>query len=172
MDKLERLELPKVRFEIGFEEINLTQTGIDKVEFLISTNVSEDLKPLAKVASGGEISRVMLAIKSIFAQADNIDTVIFDEIDTGISGATANAVGERLARLGQKTQTLVITHSPQVAGWGKTHYKVTKTDTTTSTVTSVQVLDKFQRLEEIARLVSGENITDHARAVAQELLHI
>ena len=110
VEKLEKLELPKVRFEINFELTALQINGIDKIEFMISTNVSEGLKPIAKVASGGEISRIMLAIKSIFAQADDIDTVIFDEIDTGISGKTSQSVAEEVKNIAKYMQIIMITH--------------------------------------------------------------
>ena len=125
-DKLAVLELPKARFEINIEDKPFGTDGTDKVEFLISTNVSEDLKPLAKVASGGEISRVMLAIKSIFAQNDEIDTVIFDEIDTGISGHSAQSVADEIASLSKTHQVIVITHQPIIASKADKHFYVRK----------------------------------------------
>ena len=137
--------------------------------FMVATNKGSDLTPIHKCASGGELARFMLALKVNLADISHT-TLIFDEIDTGISGATASAVGERLARLAESHQTLVITHSPQVAGYGKNHYLVQKTDVENRTITSVQKLDKVGRLEEIARLVSGAKITDKSRELAQELL--
>ena len=124
--------------------------------------------PLHKCASGGELARIMLALKVNLN--DNNLTLIFDEIDTGISGATASAVGERLARLGENNQTLVITHSPQVAGCGKHHYRVMKEDVENATITSVQKLMPTERVEEVARLLSGAHITEAARTTAKELL--
>ena len=125
--------------------------------------------PLHKCASGGELARIMLALK-VNLNSENKMTLIFDEIDTGISGATASAVGKRLARLGERNQTLVITHSAQVAGWGKYHYRVSKKDEGNTTVTFVQKLTPSERVEEVARLLSGAHITDAARATAKELL--
>ena len=173
MDELPQLKLEKATFEATVTNLsieNATAQGLNQVVFRVATNKGAELMPIHKCASGGELARFMLALK-VNLNTDSGKTLIFDEIDTGISGATANAVGERLARLGNETQTLVITHSPQVAGWGSTHYRVSKQDEDQRTITTVHVLDKTARLEEIARLVSGENITDHARAVAQELLH-
>ena len=171
--ELPQLKLEKATFEatvLDLTEQEATCNGLNQIIFQVSTNKGAELMPIHKCASGGELARFMLALK-VNLHMDTDETLIFDEIDTGVSGATANAVGERLFKLGKQTQTLVITHSPQVAGWGKTHYKVEKSDADTATYTSVHTLDKSQRLEEIARLVSGENITDHARAVACELLH-
>ena len=173
MAELPQLKLEKAMFEATVTDLpveNATAQGLNQVVFRVATNKGAELMPIHKCASGGELARFMLALK-VNLNTYSGKTLIFDEIDTGISGATANAVGERLARLGKETQTLVITHSPQVAGWGNTHYRVSKKDVEQRTLTTVQVLDKGDRLEEIARLVSGENITDHARAVAEELLH-
>ena len=166
--KLEKLELPKVRFEIGFEDCELNINGIDKVEFLISTNISEELKPLAKVASGGEISRVMLAIKTIFAQADNIDTVIFDEIDTGISGKTSQAVAEEVKNLSQFMQVIMITHQAIIASKSDRHFYVKKTQNNTTNV-EISILENTEKLKAIAELASGE-ITDESLKLAQILI--
>lgn len=155
IEKLEKLELPKVRFEINFEPIELNNNGIDKVEFLISTNISEDLKPLAKVASGGEISRVMLAIKTIFAQADNIDTVIFDEIDTGISGKTSQSVAEEVKELAKYMQIIMITHQAIIASKSDQHIYVKKTQEDKTSI-NIQILEKESKLKAIAELASGE----------------
>jgi len=174
LKELPQLKLEKATFEATITDLapeEATSTGLNQVVFRVATNKGAELMPIHKCASGGELARFMLALK-VNLKTDWDKTLIFDEIDTGISGATANAVGERLAQLGQETQTLVITHSAQVAGWGKTHYRVSKQDTAQGTLTSIQTLDSPARLEEIARLISGENITDHARAVAAELLHI
>ncbi len=168
VEKLEKLELPKVRFEIGFEPCELGVNGIDKVEFLISTNVSEELKPLAKVASGGEIARVMLALKTIFAQADNIDTVIFDEIDTGISGRTSQSVAEEVKELAKYMQIIMITHQAIIASKSDRHFYVKKTQGDTTNV-NIYVLEGQNKLMGIAELASGE-ITDESMKFAQTLI--
>ena len=169
VEKLEKLELPKVKFDISFEEIPLSVNGIDKVEFMISTNVSEGLKPLAKVASGGEISRVMLAIKSIFAQADNIDTVIFDEIDTGISGRTSQSVAEEVKELSKFMQIIMITHQAIIASKADKHFYVKKTQGETTSV-NIYVLEGENKLKGIAELASGE-ITDESMQFARTLIY-
>lgn len=168
VEKLEKLELPKVRFEINFEEIELSQNGCDKVEFLISTNISEDLKPLTKVASGGEISRVMLAIKTIFAQSDNIDTIIFDEIDTGISGKTSQAVAEEVKELSKYMQIIMITHQAIIASKSDKHFYVKKTQDGTTSV-DISVLESENKLKAIAELAGGE-VTDESLKFAQMLI--
>lgn len=168
VEKLEKLELPKVRFEIGFEQCELCANGIDKVEFLISTNISEGLKPLAKVASGGEISRVMLAIKTIFAQADNIATVIFDEIDTGISGKTSQSVADEVKELAQYMQIIMITHQAIIASKSNKHFYVRKTQEDKTSV-EISVLENERKIEAIAELASGE-ITDESLKLAKILI--
>lgn len=168
IEKLEKLELPKVRFEIGFEPCDLGLNGIDKVEFLISTNISEGLKPLAKVASGGEISRVMLAIKSIFAQADEIETVIFDEIDTGISGRTSQSVADEVKELAKYMQIIMITHQAIIASKSDRHIYVSKTQDNTTNV-NIRILDKEEKLKAIAELASGE-ISDESLKLAATLI--
>ncbi len=168
VEKLEKLELPKVRFEIGFEETELGTNGIDKVEFLISTNISEGLKPLAKVASGGEISRVMLAIKSIFAQTDNIDTVIFDEIDTGISGKTSQSVADEVKELSKYMQIIMITHQAIIASKSNKHIYVRKTQDEKTSV-NISILDESQKVKAIAELASGE-VTDESLKLAELLI--
>ena len=169
-DKLEKLELPKVKFEIGFDKTELSPNGVDKVEFLISTNVSENLKPLAKVASGGEISRVMLAIKAIFAQADNIDTVIFDEIDTGISGRTSQSVAEEVKELSNFMQIIMITHQAIIASKSDRHFYVKKTQDDTTKV-NIYVLEGENKLMGIAELASGE-ITEESMQFAKTLIQV
>ena len=170
VEKLEKLELPKVRFEIGFEKCELGVNGIDKVEFLISTNVSEELKPLSKVASGGEISRVMLAIKTIFAQADNIDTVVFDEIDTGISGKTSQAVADEVKELAKYMQIIMITHQAIIASKSDKHFYVKKTQNDTTSV-NIYVLEGENKLMGIAELAGGE-ITEESMKFAQTLINV
>ena len=142
--------------------------GIDNVEFLISTNVSEDLKPLSKVASGGEISRVMLAVKSIFAQNDDIDTVIFDEIDTGISGHCAQSVADEISRLSKSHQVIVITHQPIIASKADKHFYVRKSQTDQTKV-DVYVLTGENRIKALAELAGGE-INEQSVEFAKSLL--
>ena len=169
IEKLEKLELPKVQFEISFEDTELSQNGSDKVEFLISTNVSEGLKPLAKVASGGEISRVMLAIKTIFAQSDNIDTVIFDEIDTGISGKTSQSVADEVKELAEFMQVIMITHQAIIASKSDRHIFVRKTQDDKTSV-DIRVLTGEDKLNAIAELASGE-ISDESLRFAKTLVN-
>ena len=146
-------------------------SGMDAVEFLIATNPGADFAPLNKIASGGELSRFILALKVALAEQGGAATVIFDEIDRGVGGAVASAIGERLARLaGESGQLLAVTHSPQVAARGRTHYFIAKSSEGTVTRTSVGLLDAGERQEEIARMLSGAQITDEARAQADRLL--
>ncbi len=144
--------------------------GMDSVEFLISTNPGAEFAPLNKIASGGELSRFILALKVALAEQGGAATVIFDEIDRGVGGAVASAIGERLARLAEGGQLLVVTHSPQVAARGRTHYVIAKSSEGTVTRTSVHLLDDAGRQEEIARMLSGAEITSEARAQADRLL--
>ena len=155
VEKLENLELPKVKFVIDISPCELNQNGCDKVEFLISTNISEGLKPLAKVASGGEVSRVMLAIKTIFAQSDDIDTVIFDEIDTGISGKTSQSVADEVKELSKYMQIIMITHQAIIASKSDRHIYVSKTQDNTTNV-KISVLEGNTKLKAIAELAGGE----------------
>ncbi len=167
-DKLELLELPKAKFKISVTDAPLCINGIDNIEFMISTNVSEDLKPLAKVASGGEISRVMLAIKSIFAQNDDIDTVIFDEIDTGISGHAAQSVADEIEQLSKSHQVIVITHQPIIASKADKHFYVRKSQQDETKV-EVYVLTGENRIKAIAELAGGD-INEQSVEFAKSLL--
>ena len=167
-EKLEKLELPKSRFEIAVTPKELSADGCDDVEFLISTNVSEDLKPLAKVASGGEISRVMLAIKSIFAQTDNIDTVIFDEIDTGISGRASQSVADEIVELSKYHQIILITHQAIIASKADKHFYVKKSQTDETKV-EVYVLKDDNRIKALAELAGGD-INDTSMEFARSLI--
>ncbi len=167
-EKLEKLELPKSRFEISVKPKELSSDGCDDVEFLISTNVSEDLKPLAKVASGGEISRVMLAIKSIFAQTDNIDTVIFDEIDTGISGRASQSVADEIVELAKYHQIILITHQAIIASKADKHFYVKKSQTDETKV-EVYVLKDDNRIKALAELAGGD-INDTSMEFARSLI--
>ena len=167
-ERLEKLELPKARFEISVTQKELTSDGADNVEFLISTNVSEDLKPLAKVASGGEISRVMLAIKSIFAQSDDIDTVIFDEIDTGISGKASQSVADEIKDLSKYHQIILITHQPIIASKADKHFYVRKSQSDETKV-EVYVLTGENRIKALAELAGGE-INEQSVEFAKSLI--
>lgn len=169
-DKLAVLELPKARFEIKITSKELGQNGADNVEFMISTNVSEDLKPLAKVASGGEISRVMLAIKSIFAQNDDIDTVIFDEIDTGISGKATQSVADEIVELSKSHQVIVITHQAIIASKANKHFYVRKSQEDETKV-EVYVLTGDNRIKALAELAGG-TINEQSIEFAKSLLNI
>lgn len=167
-EKLEKLELPKARFEISVTPKELCSDGIDNVEFLISTNVSEDLKPLAKVASGGEISRVMLAIKSIFAQSDDINTVIFDEIDTGISGKASQSVADEIVELSKYHQIILITHQAIIASKADKHFYVRKSQSDETKV-EVYVLTGENRIKALAELAGGE-INEQSIEFAKSLI--
>ncbi len=171
--ELAPLKLDAARFQTSVTELAQDKwgpAGIDAVEFLIETNPGAGFAPLMKIASGGELSRFILALKVALAEQGGAATVIFDEIDRGVGGAVASAIGERLARLARDGQLLAVTHSPQVAARGGTHYRIAKTSEGTVTRTSVDRLDEAGRQEEIARMLSGAEITDEARAQADRLL--
>lgn len=154
------------------DERNWNENGCDDVMFLVSTNPGTPFGPLNKIASGGELARFMLALKVNLRKSSQTETMVFDEVDSGIGGATAQAVGEKLARLGEKLQILVVTHSPQVAAQGKYHYKVEKKTVGEGTVTIVKELDAAAKKEEIARMLAGEVISDEARAAAKVLIGV
>ena len=167
------LKLDSARFRTLIEPLADAQWGpfgMDRVEFLVSTNPGAPFAPLIKIASGGELSRFILALKVALAEEGAAGTMIFDEIDRGVGGAVASAIGERLARLAERTQLLVVTHSPQVAARGATHLLIAKASEGTVTRTSVRQLDAGERREEIARMLSGTHVTDEARAQAERLL--
>lgn len=168
VDELEKLELAKSRFEIRITPKELSSDGIDDVEFYISTNVSQDLSPLAKTASGGEISRVMLAIKTIFAKSDEIDTVIFDEIDTGISGKAAQSVADEISELAKFRQIIVITHQAIIAVKADKHFLVSKEQGEETEVT-IKALNEDEKVKAIASLASGDN-SESALDFAKSLL--
>jgi len=171
--ELAPLKLDAAQFRTAVTELSedrWSAHGSDSVEFLISTNPGAPFAPLAKIASGGELSRFILALKVALAEKGQAATVIFDEIDRGVGGAVASAIGERLARLADNGQLLAVTHSPQVAARGRTHYLIAKSSEGTVTRTSVALLDPAGRQEEIARMLSGAEITSEARAQADRLL--
>lgn len=167
--ELEKLELPKVRFEVSIEPCEFDEKGVDKVEFLISTNISEPLRPLIKVASGGEISRIMLAIKTIFAKSDTINTIIFDEIDQGISGKACQSVADELLTLSRTHQVMCITHQPIIASRAVKHFYVVK-DQEDVTRIKVYNLEGENKVKAIAMLASGE-INDESLNFARQLIN-
>jgi len=181
--ELALLEMGGTRFEVRFapkdpEDINDPETlinsvrpeGYDRVEFMLSPNVGEELRPLSKIASGGELSRIMLALKTILARKASVETIIFDEVDSGIGGATAEVVGEKLNSLAQYHQILCITHLPQIASKGDTHFLVTKTVRGNRTETLITALSRDQRVKEVGRLMGGKVVSDQAIALAREML--
>ena len=171
--ELTPLKLDTARFRTAIAELpedRCGPAGMDSAEFLIATNPGADFAPLNKIASGGELSRFILALKVALAEQGGAATVIFDEIDRGVGGAVASAIGERLARLAEGGQLLAVTHSPQVAARGRTHYVIAKSSEGIVTRTSVHLLDEAGRQEEIARMLSGAEITSEARAQADRLL--
>lgn len=167
---LQDLNFLDVRFEMVFQELpHPTRQGMDDAYFVISTNVGEPLKPLWEVASGGELSRIMLAVKSCLADEDAIDTLIFDEIDVGISGRTAQKVSERLSMLGREHQVICISHLPQIAAMADAHFKIEKQVVNQKTITQIAVLSESEAIEEIARMLGGVEITDTILTSAMEM---
>ena len=169
-DELAPLKLDAARFRTAFAEAEPGPAGTDRVEYEVSTNPGAPFGPLTRIASGGELSRFILALKVALAEAGDAATMIFDEIDRGVGGAVASAIGERLARLAEKSQLLVVTHSPQVAARAAHHYRIEKMSDENGTRTTVRKLSEDERREEIARMLSGAAITDEARAQAAKLL--
>ena len=170
---LQKMDMPNIQFKIDLLRIDnseISLTGLDKCEFFISTNIGEKLRPLVKVASGGELSRIMLAIKMELKNKDVVDTMIFDEIDSGISGSTAEKVGNIIEKLGNIHQILCITHLPQIAGKGKVHFKVKKEQDDNRTRSIIHQLDVESRVEEIAFLISGAKISESSKVQAKQLL--
>ena len=167
------LGIPNVRFEIAFAEKPLSGNGADKVSFLFSANKSTQLQPVSQVASGGEIARVMLSLKAMISGAVKLPTIIFDEIDTGVSGKIAEKMADIMEEMGlQNRQVLSITHLPQIAAKGSHHYKVLKEETENGTISHMKELNSQERIEEIAQMLSGSDITQAALANAKELLRI
>lgn len=168
--ELEFLNMPNVRIVVDFKQGKLTVSGMDSVEFLISANVGEEPRPLAKIASGGELSRIMLALKNVIAQKDAIDTLIFDEIDTGVSGRAAQKIGMKLRQIAGFRQVLCVTHLAQIAVMADNHLLIEKGVVNDRTVTTVKTLDKEQRKYEIARIMGGDSITPLLLENAQQLI--
>jgi DNA repair protein RecN (Recombination protein N) len=173
MAELPPLRLDKAQFFVEVSDTAETAWGAhgtDQVRFLIATNPGQEAGPLAKIASGGELSRLMLAVKVVLSAGSVVPTLVFDEVDSGIGGATAASVGERLARVAERVQVLVVTHSPQVAARGAAHFLVSKAARGARTATTVEPLTMGDRREEIARMLAGETVTAAARAAAEDLL--
>ena len=168
--ELEFLNMPGVKFLVQSSETPLTKNGREKLEFLISANAGEQPKPLSKIASGGELSRTMLALLSVINSKNDADTIIFDEIDAGISGRAADKVGIRLAKTAENSQVICITHLAQIASKGNSHYLIEKSSDGQKTKTSVEKLDKEGRIEELARIIGGTVMTESTRAAASEML--
>ena len=166
------LNMPNVELVPYFEESALSPKGMDKMELLISANPGETPRPVAKIASGGELSRMMLAIKTVLAGTDTVDTLIFDEVDTGISGSAAEKVGLKLREVSSERQVLCVTHQAQIAALADHHYLIKKQVEQGRTFTEVQPLDHDGRVNELARIIGGVNITDAARSHAEDMLHI
>ena len=173
-EELRQLDMPKVRFQVEFAPKEgawgLDETGGDEVQFLMSANVGEALKPIQKVASGGELARIMLALKNVLAEDDGIDSLVFDEVDTGVSGRAAQKVAEKMAQVARKKQVLCVTHLPQIAAMADTHFSVEKGERDGRTYTRVERLDRAGRIEELARLIGGAAVTPALRRSAEELL--
>jgi DNA repair protein RecN (Recombination protein N) len=168
--RVNREEDPRGLVSLDGRKFKVNDQGIDVVEFLVSVNAGENPRPLQKVASGGEVSRIMLSIKALMASSDRMPTMVFDEIDSGISGKVAQIVGRKMAEISRDHQLLVITHLPQIAAQGDGHYAVVKMEENGRTSVTVKRLDINERVDDIARLLTGEVITEQARANAQELL--
>jgi len=173
-DELSQLDMPKVRFEVDFAEkageLGLDATGMDEVQFLMSANVGEELKPIHKIASGGELARIMLALKNVLAENDDVTTLVFDEVDTGVSGRAAQKVAQKMADVARQKQVLCVTHLPQIAAMADSHFSVEKGESEGRTFTAVEKLSRERRREELARLTSGDLMTQTALQGAEEML--
>ena len=168
--ELSELNMPKVRFLCDFEETELGPEGMDALRFLMSANLGEALKPLSKVASGGELARIMLAMKNVMARQDSVSTLIFDEVDAGVSGRAAQKVAEKLRKVSEGRQVLCVTHLPQIAALAEHHLLIEKSERRGRTYTEVAVLDRRGRIDELARMIGGAVITETTRRSAEEML--
>ena len=168
--ELAQLDMPKVQFACQFTELELTSNGADAVAFYMSANIGEALKPMSKVASGGELARIMLAMKNVLAEQDKVNTLIFDEVDTGVSGRAAQKVAEKLKSVAHNKQVLCVTHLPQLAAMGDTHLLIAKGERNGRTYTTVTPLDIEGRKRELARIIGGANITETTLKSAEEML--
>jgi len=172
LTELAQLDMPRVQFRCRFTETDLTPNGADTVAFYMSANAGEALKPMSKVASGGELARIMLAMKNVLAEKDQVNTLIFDEVDTGVSGRAAQKVAEKLRSVAAHKQVLCVTHLPQLAALANTHLLIAKSERDGRTYTSVTPLDIEGRKRELARIIGGTNITDTTLKSAEEMLRI
>ena len=170
-EQMHFLDMPNAVLAVEQNETELYELGSDTIEFLISANVGEPPKPVAKIASGGELSRMMLAIKTVLSEADPTDTLIFDEVDSGVSGSAAERIGIKLKEVSKSTQVLCVTHLPQIAAQADNHYKIKKNTSEGRTFTSVDILSDDGRVEELARIMGGVTVTDSARDYARELIN-
>lgn len=174
ISELKSLGMGKVQFKVDIQTSKkyADSSGLDRIEFLISPNIGQELKPLTKIASGGEIARIMLALKSILAEVDNIDSLIFDEIDTGISGRIAQVVAEKMAVLSQRYQVICVTHLPQIASMADTHFLIIKQIKNNQTFTKIETLSKDDRIKELARMLGGASLTELTINHAEEFLEM
>ena len=170
LTELTQLDMPRVQFSCEFTELELTANGADAVAFYMSANAGEALKPMSKVASGGELARIMLAMKNVLAEQDRVSTLVFDEVDTGVSGRAAQKVAEKLKSVARNKQVLCVTHLPQIAALGDTHMLISKSEREGRTFTSVTPLDIEGRKHELARIIGGAYITETTLKSAEEML--
>lgn len=168
--ELQQLDMGKIRFAVNFAEKPLDSDGMDTVRFLMSANVGEELRPIHKIASGGELARIMLAMKNVLSEQDHVGTMVFDEVDTGVSGRAAQKVAEKMARISRRKQVLCVTHLPQLAAMADTHFSVEKGERDGRTYTEVRRLDREQRRRELARLTGGSHVSQTMLDGAEELL--
>ena len=168
--ELQQLDMGKIRFAVDFTEKPLDSDGTDAVRFLMSANVGEELRPIHKIASGGELARIMLAMKNVLSEQDHVGTMVFDEVDTGVSGRAAQKVAEKMARISRRKQVLCVTHLPQLAAMADTHFSVEKGERNGRTYTEVRRLDREQRRQELARLTGGSHVSQTMLDGAEELL--
>jgi len=170
LTELQQLDMGKIRFAVDFAEKPLDSDGMDTVRFLMSANVGEELRPIHKIASGGELARIMLAMKNVLSEQDHVGTMVFDEVDTGVSGRAAQKVAEKMARISRRKQVLCVTHLPQLAAMADTHFSVEKGERGGRTYTEVRRLDREQRRRELARLTGGSHVSQTMLDGAEELL--
>ena len=170
LEELAQLDMPRVQFECRFTETELSANGADSIAFYMSANAGEDLKPLSKVASGGELARIMLAMKNVLAEKDQVNTLIFDEVDTGVSGRAAQKVAQKLRSVAEHKQVLCVTHLPQLAALAQNHLLIAKEERSGRTYTTVTPLDLEGRKQELARIIGGTNITEITLKSAEEML--
>ena len=170
LTELSQLDMPRIQFECRFEEIPFGPTGADQAAFLMSANAGEDLRPMSRVASGGELARIMLAMKNVLSELDSVNTLIFDEVDAGVSGRAAQKVAQKLRSVSTAKQVLCVTHLPQIAAFADLHLLIAKSERNGRTYTNVTALDREGRIEELSRIIGGERITDTTRKSAAEML--